>query len=462
MDRERQSTERFVRVSLKNPKVDGVFDINIEANATVRELKARIEAEYPDRPRRPLITLVHAGKVLRDDGVILSDLFAGSSSLDNVIVVHMVIKQLEQVAPRAVVEATAKVEAEASETAMPTPPPPERVLEYIVDIDNRDDGDVAESRPPTEAEMPSAPAATVPVTQVAATAAVATEATAGTRLPASSGSTVYDAVLKSSYQAALQAIMSDTTASHAGGFTFIPAMIPVPRSAVEVPRRNRSRDGRDAPEGHNGLRENMRPIFGPLDPNELRFRRGFRPVRHDRPNNNDNDVAVNERNDANNANNNNRRQYQIQIHVNVRMIFQLAVAGFILYTHCPPSRILGLGLIGLFFYMSTTELGQRMLRRILQGNQADYGDAPDREPREGDAGAVRAEPVRPVAEDGAIREGAPQAGHAPPHRRVGWIQEVQAFVLGFLASLLPAADDARAGRPENAGVAQDVFGRQQD
>jgi len=484
-----RTTERFIRVALKNPKRDDVFEqIRIEASATVCDLKARIEAEYPDHPRRSLITLVYAGKVLRDDGAVLSDVFLGLSAQNNTVVVHMVVKQaeqlkqleqLEQVTQAKPVEqrpAASSTTVEASETAMPTPPPPR-----VASVDTHGDGDVAENEDAAESRPPAVETHRRPVeAETPSSRPPTTAATTG-----SSESAVYDAVLKSSYQAALRTIMSDTASSHAGGFMFIPAMIPVPRAAIEGPRRLRAQD---APEG---LRAHLRPIFGAMQ-------RGNDNQNHDHHNhgrnganvaNENNNVVVDGPNLANVANvandavaannnenrNNDRRHFQIRIHINLRMIFQFAVAGFILYQHCPPSRMLGLGLIGLLFYLSTTELGHRLLRRILQSGEAANPQRVERDGDGGGGGDARVERPAPAVDGHQPAEEQNQgrqdgAGHGsppvapppapappPPPARRGWLREVQAFVLGFLASLLPAADEA--GRPEN--VPQDVFGGQQ-
>jgi hypothetical protein len=60
-------------------------------------------------------------------------------------------------------------------------------------------------------------------------------------------------------------------------------------------------------------------------------------------------------------------------------------------------------------------------------------------------------------QDGRERQDQRERQEPPP--RVGWLREVQTFVLGFLASLLPAADDA-ARAADNGGVAQGLFGGQ--
>lgn len=92
-----------------------------------------------------------------------------------------------------------------------------------------------------------------------------------------------------------------------------------------------------------------------------------------------------------------------------------------------------IGLVGLVFYLSTTSLGHRVLGRVFQ--MAQRNNTGERDQRQ---------------------------GAAPPNPPAGWLGQVQSFILGFLASILPAADDV--GRNDgnlqginNEGVAQDVF-----
>jgi len=453
MEAAASSSRDSLRVALKNPKREAVVEIRMNQTDTVCHLKARIEQEYPDRPRAELITLVYAGKVLRDDAI-LSDVFglAGRSPIpqpvEDVVAVHMVVKQLEL--------RPATTSAATSETLMPTPPPPdvERVdgvagdngavnqrnqrnrgpggFDLAANASENRQGDTPTShaRPNSDPAVPDQPTA---------------------MRPRGSGSTtnVYTAVLKASYEGALRALMENTSGSHASGFTFIPAMIPVPNSAMAGPRRRRARaDG----EGDEALEAFLQAALGPLGANDARVRDEIRRVR--RP-----AGQVNIHNDRNNRhdgvdaenNDDNRRQYLIRIHINVRLLFQLAVAGFIIYQHCPPSRMLTLGLVGLFFYLSTTQFGRRMLRRILQG-----GDVAGVNPAEGQRPPPPGQQLDDH-QDGRERQDQRERQEPPP--RVGWLREVQTFVLGFLASLLPAADDA-ARAADNGGVAQGLFGGQ--
>ena len=438
-----------LRVALKNPKREAVVEVRIRARATVCDLKGRIEQEYPDHPRAELITLVYAGKVLRDDAI-LSDVFElhgwspSSQSCEDVVAVHMVVKQLE---PR-----PSTTSAATSQALMPTPPPPDM---ECVDGVAGDNGAVnqrshapgsfdlannaAENRhgeTPTSQDPPI-PEPLVPNRPTA-------------MRPWGSGSTtnVYTAVLKASYEAALRAIMENTSGSHASGFTFIPAMIPVPNSAIAGPRRRRARA-----EGDEALEEYLRAALGPLGANDARVRDEIRRVPRPAGRENVRNVRNNRDHGADAENNDgNRRQYLIRIHINVRMLFQLAVAGFIIYQHCPPSRMLTLGLVGLFFYLSTTQFGRRVLRRILQGGDVERGN-----PAEGPQHPPPPDQQLEDHQDGRERQERHERREPPP--RIGWLREVQTFVLGFLASLLPAADDA-ARAPDNGGVAQGLFGGQ--
>ena len=436
-----------LRVALKNPKREAVVELRIQASASVCDLKAHIEEAYPDRPRAELITLVYAGKVLRDD-VILSDVFGlagwspSSQSGEDVVAVHMVIKQPEL--------RPATGSAATSETVMPTPPPPgmERVDDITVD-----DGVDQRNRAPGSSDLPHGPAENQPGETPTSRHRPRSEPLVPEGLtaarPSGSGSTttVYNAVLKASYEAALRAIMENRASSHASGFTFIPAMIPVPISGMTGLRRRRARADVD---GDEALEAYLQAALGPLGANEAGVRDPLlvapRPARQGNVRNGRNhlhDGAEAENNDGN------RRQFQIRIHVNVRMLFQLAVAVFIIYQHCPPSRMLTLGLVGLFFWLSTTQFGRRVLRRILQGGEAEGGN-PAEGPRQRPPPGRHPEDHRGQQDQ---RDQPNQQGRREPPPRFGWLREIQTFVLGFLASLLPAADDA-ARAPGNGGVAQ--------
>ena len=443
----------YLRVALKNPKREAVVELRIQATATVCDLKAHIEQDYPDHPRAELITLVYAGKVLRDDAI-LADVFglAGwpptPQSSEDVVALHMVVKQLE-LRPATTSTAT-------SQTVMPTPPPPgmERV-----DGGASDDGAVnLRNGAPGSFDLANDASENLQRETPTSRALPRSEPPIPNRStamrPSGSGSTtnVYKAVLKASYEAALRAIMENTASSHASGFTYIPAMIPVPNSAMAGPRRRRARADGD---GDEALEAYLRAALGPLGANDARIHdeimRNPRPAGQDNVRNGRNnrqEGAVAENNDGN------RQQYLIRIHINVRMLFQLAVAGFIIYQHCPPSRMLTLGLVGLFFYLSTTQFGRRVLRRILQGGQAERGnhEEPWQQPRPD-------QQLEEHQERQERQDRQEQQGRREPPPRVGWLREVQTFVLGFLASLLPAADDA-ARAPDNGGVVQGLFGGQ--
>ena len=453
----------FLRVALKNPKREKVVEQRIHAGASVRELKVQIEEQYPDNPPRELITLVYAGKVLRDDAILheVFDVqgFESASSGAASVAVHMVVRHPEQTpTTNSGLQSDTIMPAPSSARTSNTGGHVDGRMDEVENGNEGDDEDVAQERcvedvpgifdgrinADSESVREGAPTPG-PTQRSDPTHSVRSMSSR----PSGAEPNVYSAVLKASYEAALRTIMDDRAASHASGYTFIPAMIPVPQSAVAGHRRHRRRQRRndeganDEEEAHMGY---LRAIFGPLDLNEVRDRRGL--PRMPRPAGEEN--GPNEaRNDAGN-NNGNRREYQIRIHINVRMLFQLVLAGFILYQHCPPSRMLTLGLVGLFFYLSTTQLGRRALRRVLQGRQM---------PRENRGANGRAEPVVEQQQRHGQQPDEEQRAELEQPPRVGWLREAQSFVLSFLASLLPAADDV-ARMPENNGVAQGVLGVQ--
>eukprot|EP00889_Picochlorum_renovo_P006581 jgi/Picre1/33611/NNA_001091.t1 len=159
-----------------------------------------------------------------------------------------------------------------------------------------------------------------------------------------------------------------------------------------------------------------------------------------------------------------RRQVQIRIHINMRVLLQLAVLFFVVYQHCPPSRVVGLVSVALLFYLSSTAMGRRMLQRLygyFNLHRAQEAPAPvpveDRAeedgvhalPQQHDEDTTNNNPV------GGGEPGVREGGEAPNARQPGFLQEIQAFLAGFLTSLLPAADNRH--HENNPAVVQDVW-----
>jgi hypothetical protein len=168
------------------------------------------------------------------------------------------------------------------------------------------------------------------------------------------------------------------------------------------------------------------------------------------------------------GNNARRRQVQIRIHINMRVLLQVAVLLLIVYQHCPPGRFFALFLIGFIFYLSSTRIGKMILHRFLEHFHAHRmenrgrvdGQANNNIDRD-DEGHVR--PAGPAGPDApAPREQGGQNIARPPPG-AGLIQELQAFIAGFITSLLPAAADNGALQGNNIemqqqGMQRDIFG----
>ena len=163
------------------------------------------------------------------------------------------------------------------------------------------------------------------------------------------------------------------------------------------------------------------------------------------------------------GNNARRRQVQIRIHINMRVLLQVAVLLLIVYQHCPPGRFLALFLVGFIFYLSSTRIGKMILHRVLEHFHAHRmenrrrvaGQANNIIDRH-DGGHARLGPNAPAPRE----QGGQNIARPPPG--AGLIQELQAFIAGFITSLLPAAADNGALQGNNnmdmQGMQRDIFG----
>lgn len=410
------SVDETITVVLKNPRAlaEENFEVNVAADMTLDGLKKLIESDYPGNPSPGSLTLVYAGKVLREEGLVLSDVFPKDGDR---VAVHMVVKSDDQMSTRDIESRSTRTQDES----MVAGPPLEEVREEasIPTLGNRHEG-----------ERPSSPV-NVPSTS-------------------RSSSTMYDSVLRASYQAALRVIMEEGVQGSAPpGFTFIPAIIPVPMEGQ-----------------HRDDEQNMNPYMVPMVPLTYAFPRAqqdhqdhvlrqrrrrdaqdenvralFRVLREGAQNNNRDGLQRR-------GNGRNPRQIQIRIRLNIRMLLQVAVLSFILYQHCPPSRFVGIGLLALMFYFSTTRFGRMLLRRVTgHFNMQRQGGDQQRPPQ---AGAANDPPSLERNDDQNRDE-----EREPEAPEPGLLQEIQSFIAGFFASILPAADQQR--NADNAGVVQDVF-----
>lgn len=160
-------------------------------------------------------------------------------------------------------------------------------------------------------------------------------------------------------------------------------------------------------------------------------------------------------------NNARRQQVQIRIHINMRVLLQVAVLLLIVYQHCPPGRFLSLLFIGIIFYLSSTRIGKLILQRVMErfhahrmenGHQRADGQA-NNHVHDRDDGHLHRDPVPP-----APREHDGQNIARPPPG-AGLLQEIQAFLAGFITSLLPAAAGNGALQGNNDDMQmREVFG----
>lgn len=453
--------DETITVVLKNPKAltEENFEMDIGIDMTVGDLKRMVESDYPGNPRASSLTLVYAGKVLRDEDLVLSEIFPRDGGR---VAVHLVIRQTTEESSSAIQTKQRTIEPD-DESVMPTPPAT---------------GGLALGREtvlPTHMqarqERESTPETILNIGESSNNDSSRARNIGGN----ASTDTMYDSVLRASYQAALRVIMDEgLQGSSSQGFTFIPAIIPVPQTLVQ------NNDGENQQHFDNQYMVPMVPFsyafpqmhLDQQDGRAVRHRRRnaqdanvralFRAIQQENNNNNDiGDVRARERRNQNN----NPRQIQIRIHLNVRMLLQLGVVFFILYQHCPPSRFLGISLIGLLFYLSTTRLGRMLLQRLAghfnmqrraDDDQPGHVHAPAEVANADDNAHLQRNQSEQANDTGPEPAAEVEQGQAPPPpAQPGLLREVQSFLAGFLASILPAADQHR--NAENHGVVQDVF-----
>ena len=393
-------------VVLKNPRAltEENFEVGVSMDMTLGDLKNIIHSSYPGNPCPGSQTLVYAGKVLRDEGLVLAEVFPNDGSR---VAVHMVIRHDDS----SVESHATRLPEESAGPSMPSmgENPQETVSDPTPVVDDTEQA-----------------SADVPTTS----------------------SSMYDSVLRASYEAALKVIVEQGLQGSAHqSFTFIPAIIPVPRRAV---------DNRDEEQYLHQYMVPMVPMTyafprAQVDRQERGVRRRgaqeqnvralFEAIREG---GNDHVDNLPRRNNQNN----NARQIQIRIHLNLRMLLQIAVVSFILYQHCPPSRFLGIAILGFMFYFSTTRFGRMLLQRLTghfnmqphDHNQQAHVDNND----------------TPLQGNTEEREEEAEQGREPEQRQPGLLQEIQSFIAGFFASILPAANQPRNG-DNNPAVVQEIF-----
>ena len=202
--------------------------------------------------------------------------------------------------------------------------------------------------------------------------------------------------------------------------------------------------------------------------------------------------AANPHQDDNNNNNRNQqppqpqpqpqaRGFQLRIQINMRAVLQVAVLLVVVYQHCPPRRFALLCLLGFVLWLSTTPRVRAFLQMLAGMNQARHveervagGDGAEQEQQQqqhdnGDDALPR--PREEEQEDVEVEDEEHEDGgydddddndndQQPIQQHRGWIQEIHAFVAGFLTSLLPAMDPLQAGDNQNNnnnGQMRDVF-----
>ena len=287
-------------------------------------------------------------------------------------------------------------------------------------------------------------------------------------------SDLYSQVFQTVYHAALGKIMHESsqgTYSNVQGFVFVPNIIP---QQVAVGARTEGRE--DDQEAH-AVHQYIMPILPvpyilPQQANDhretnnaqMRRRRNAEEAFEAQENVRAMLEALGRRNLAQNnanmprerpaGNPPRRRQIQIRIHLNMRMLLQLAVLFFVVYQHCPPSRFLSLGILGLLLYLSTTQLGTRLLQRITGHLNIQRQGQMQQAPREQNNNQQQAEGN--VAQHGGnLQEREEQRNIDAVEAQRGIVHEILSFVAGFFASLLPAADNRNL--ENNPAVVQDVF-----
>lgn len=192
-------------------------------------------------------------------------------------------------------------------------------------------------------------------------------------------------------------------------------------------------------------------------------------------------------------------RFQFRIQINIRALLQLAVLLVVVYQNCPPRRFVVLCLLGFALWLSTTPRVRAFLQSIAglgpnnnnnnrrrgeeqplhvpaQGPQgfAENGQPPAAAVAPAGAGdAANAPAVQPAIDGGAaagnndppLDPQLPEQQQGNNADRGGILHEIQAFIAGFITSLLPAMDHQNNNDDGNAagggGAMRDVFGGDQ-
>lgn len=161
------------------------------------------------------------------------------------------------------------------------------------------------------------------------------------------------------------------------------------------------------------------------------------------------------------------RQFQLRFQINIRALLQFLVFAIIVYQHCPPRRFAVLVVLGAALWLSTMAPVRAFLRQ-LAGFRPPVAQPipPAAAGREGLQQGLAFEGQRPIQDQAGLNP-APlevRVQNGAPHNRVlGVLRGIQTFVAGFITSLLPAVEPNAGGEGDGrqrGAVAQDVFGGQ--
>jgi len=187
-------------------------------------------------------------------------------------------------------------------------------------------------------------------------------------------------------------------------------------------------------------------------------------------------------------------RFQFRIQINIRALLQIAVLLVVVYQNCPPKRFAVLCLLGFALWLSTTPRVRAFLQTIAglgpnnnnnnnrgAGGEGEQpvparGPGPQAVAADGQPPAAPAVPpdaaVQPAVDNAAALHNTPPLDPQLPDQqhqqlnnahRGGFLHEIQAFVAGFITSLLPAMDRQHNNDDDdgNAAGGGGVFGGEQ-
>eukprot|EP00890_Picochlorum_soloecismus_P003931 jgi/Picsp_1/4539/NSC_06760-R1_homocysteine-induced endoplasmic reticulum isoform a len=497
-----------VSVILKNPtrvQQEG-FKLEVTRATTLKDLKKEISMMYPGRPKPSDVTLVYAGKLLREDSMDIESI-VGSGREIGTVTMHIVVREYRPDAfvgdfdPQGIDrsknngESTAEISNKGPFFAEET-----SSLEVEMEAEvGKEDSDVLAGHSGSGLNSHAVEESQAKDTHVSHLTSDDTSFR--------SQDYVYLSVFSAAYQAAVQALISSSqvkkTEENASTLAFLPTVIPLPQPAFPSTIPNHPWQGNSQGQYKSvgsHKQQQKKPLLVPvmtlpISPSPTHYqsscswKNGSRRRRIDGQDQaettehvlrllrelrgqqeqsdrigteNTNEVQPNDQG----RNNARRRQVQIRIHINMRVLLQVAVLLIIVYQHCPPGRFLTLCLIGFVFYLSSTRIGKVILHRVLQhfhahrmeNNRQRADGQGNNNVEQGDDGHFRRHPVAPAPREQGDQNIARQQPGA------GLIQEMQAFIAGFITSLLPAAADNGARQGNNNNMQQqgmqmrDVFG----